>query len=356
MRKDKAPRILLTGGGTLGPVTPLLAIYEAWKKQESRATFAWIGTPTGPEKKFLAPYANIPFYPLFAPKLSRHEKWKWIFLPFAFLVSLVWAAVLVRKIKPDIIYTVGGFTSIPVFVVARFMKIPLWVHQLDVEPGLANKVMARLANRVTTTFSESAQLLPGSVCIGGMVRSLEGNADRAYAKFNLDTEKPTVLLMGGGTGAQQLNEAMVAIKEDVLPLANIIHSFGRGKMPQSVHAQFGYYPTELLTDDLADAYAASDVLIVRGGLGTLLEAVAWQKPIIMVPIEGSHQEANACVVEESSAGYILKRMTPQMLLNTIRKAFERRLEREAMARNMGNLIPLGAEEKIVAESKELLGL
>lgn len=355
MRKEKAPHILLTGGGTLGPVTPLLAIYSEWKVQESRARFSWIGTPSGPEKSFLASYEDISFYSLFAPKLSRHQKWKWVFLPFLFVGSLIWSYILLRKLRPDIMYTVGGFVSTPLYIIARFMHIPLWVHQLDVEPGLANRIMAKFSTRVTTTFQESAQSLGGE-CIGGMVRKMDGDGDRGYQRFNLDPEKPTVLLIGGGTGAMQLNDAMLAIKEDLLPLANIIHSFGRGKMPSGVRSSFGYYATELLTEDLADAYASCDSMVARGGLGTLLEAVLWQKPMIVVPIEGSHQEANARVIEEGVAGYVLARMTPQILLSSIRKIFERRLEREAMARNMANLIPLGAERKIVAESKQILGL
>jgi UDP-N-acetylglucosamine--N-acetylmuramyl-(pentapeptide) pyrophosphoryl-undecaprenol N-acetylglucosamine transferase len=355
MRKEKAPHILLTGGGTLGPVTPLLAIYDEWKRQDPRTRFSWIGTPAGPEKSFLTVYPDIAFYALFAPKLSRHQKWKWPLLPLLFLVSLIWSYIHLRNLRPDIIYTVGGYVSVPIFLIGRLMGIPLWVHQLDVEPGLANKIMAKFAVRVTTTFEESARAMRG-VCLGGMVRAMHGESEHAYAHFNLDAEKPTVLMIGGGTGATQLNDAMLAIKEDVLPLANIIHSFGRGKMPSGVHSSFGYYATELLTDDLADAYAAADVLIARGGLGTLLEAIAWKKPVLVVPIEGSHQEANARIIAEAAAGHVLTRMTPQLLLNNIRKVFERRLEREAMARNMGNLIPLGAERKIVAESKEILGI
>lgn len=355
MKKDKSPHILLTGGGTLGPVTPLLAIYDEWKREDVRTRFSWIGTANGPEKTFLASYPDIAFYSLFAPKLSRHQKWKWPFLPFLFLVSLIWSYVHLRNLRPDIMYTVGGYVSVPLFLIGRLMRIPLWVHQLDVEPGLANKIMSKFATRVTTTFEESARAVRG-VCLGGMVRTMNGESDRAYERFNLDTEKPTVLMIGGGTGATQLNDAMLAIKEEVLPLANIIHSFGRGKMPSGVQSSFGYYATELLTDDLADAYAAADLLIARGGLGTLLEAIVWQKPMLVVPIEGSHQEANARIIEEAASGYVLTRMTPQLLLNNIRKVFERRLEREAMARNMGNLIPLGAERKIVAESKEILGI
>lgn len=355
MKKEKAPHIMLTGGGTLGPVTPLLAIRDQWRKQVPTVKISWVGTPTGPEKSFLASDSAMQFYPLFAPKLSRHQKWKWPFLPFLFLVSAIWALVLLRKLRPDILYTAGGYVSVPLFLVARLMGIPTWVHQLDVEPGLANKIMARLASRISTTFEESAALL-GGVCVGGMIRHMDGDATRALEKFDLDPSKPTVFLMGGGTGAMQLNDALLAITPDLLPSVNIIHSFGKGKKPASAQSVHGYFATELLVDDLADAYAICDILIARGGLGTLLEAVAWQKPVIMVPIEGSHQEKNAHIVEESGAGIILKRMNPQMLLRAIEKMVDNRFEREAMARNMSTLVSLGAEKEIVEESINLLEL
>jgi UDP-N-acetylglucosamine--N-acetylmuramyl-(pentapeptide) pyrophosphoryl-undecaprenol N-acetylglucosamine transferase len=355
MRKDKAPHILLTGGGTLGPVTPLLAIRDEWRKRVSEVKISWIGTPTGPEKSFLSGDHAMTFYSLFAPKLSRHQKWKWPFLPFLFLASVAWAFILLRKLRPDILYTAGGYVSVPLFLVARVMGIPTWVHQLDVEPGLANKIMVRLASRISTTFEESAALL-GGVCVGGMIRQMDGDATRALEKFDLDPAKPTVFLMGGGTGAMQLNDALLAITPDLLPQVNIIHSFGKGKKPANANSKYGYFATELLVSDLADAYAVCDILIARGGLGTLLEAVAWQKPVIMVPIEGSHQEKNAQIVEESGAGVILRRMNPQMLLRAIEKMVQNRFEREAMARSMGALVSIGAEKEIVEESINLLEL
>ena len=353
MHTEKSPHILLTGGGTLGPVTPLLAIYDEWKKQHVGVRFSWIGTFTGPEQDFLASYKDIHFYKLFAPKLSRHKKWQWPFLPFLLIISCVWAFVILRKLRPSIIYTVGGYVSVPIFLVARLIGIPTWVHQLDVEPGIANKMMAKFATRVTATFSESAQRMR-AIYLGGMVRHMLGNMDRAQDYFNLDPHKPTILMIGGGTGATQLNDAMIAIKDDLLTSVNIIHSFGRGKMPSQIKSKPGYYATELLTTDLADAYATADLVVARGGLGTLLEAVWWKKPMIVIPIEGSHQEKNAQIVEEAVAGVVLRNMKPQMLLEAIRKVFERRLEREAMMHNMGDLIPLGAEEKIVEESQKIM--
>lgn len=353
MKKDKSLHIVFTGGGTLGPVTPLLAVKEAWQKSGEDIRFSWIGTLSGPEKSFLSRFSEMAFYSIFAPKLSRHQKWRWIFIPFGFLGSLIWSWILLRKLRPDILYTAGGYVSVPLFIVGRLMGIPLWVHQLDVLPGLANRVMAKFATRISTTFPNGEHML-GGVCLGGLVRSMEGSVDRGYLNFNLDPQKPTVLMLGGGTGAQRLNEAMLAIKGDLLEYVNIVHSFGRGKMPDSVQAEPGYYPTELLTDDLAHAYACADILVARGGLGTLLEAVYWQLPMIMIPIEGSHQEENARLVEESQAGLVLRGMNPQMLLNAICKFAENRLEREAMARNMSQLVNLGAEEVIVEESKQII--
>ena len=138
---NESPRILLTGGGTLGPVTPLLAVAEVWREQDTDVEFSWIGTRKGPERALVETY-RIPFFSLPAPKLSRHQKWKWPFIPLFMFWSLYRAWRLLRDIEPDVVMSAGGYVSVPAVIMARLMGMYVWVHQLDRVPGLANRIMA----------------------------------------------------------------------------------------------------------------------------------------------------------------------------------------------------------------------
>lgn len=348
---------LMTGGGTLGSVTPLLAIVAELRKRDAHTAVSWVGTPSGPER-LVVESNRIPFHALSAPKLHRYKKWTWPLVPVQLAVSVVRAFGLLRGIRPHMVLTAGAFVSVPVVLAAWVMRIPVWVHQLDVQPGIANKVMARFATRVSVTFEETAAAFPAkkTLVVGGMFRHALRQGDKAVAvaRYGFDASLPTVLVMGGGTGAAQINEAMAVIRRDITPHANVLHLVGRGKMLTALEANGDHYAAlEFLNEGIADAYAAADMVVCRSGLGTICELAALGKPAIIVPFH-AFEFPNAKALEERNAAEVVWYMTPQILGQALTRLLERPDRREELSKNIRALFALNADERIVHEVMTVL--
>jgi UDP-N-acetylglucosamine--N-acetylmuramyl-(pentapeptide) pyrophosphoryl-undecaprenol N-acetylglucosamine transferase len=247
----------MTGGGTLGPVTPLIAIAKEWQRVEPDVTVYWIGTQGGPERELVERY-NYDFRSLMVPKLSRHKWWTWpVILPMLF-VSCVKAYKMLQELQPDIVFTAGGYTSVPIVWMAKLLGIPSWVHQLDVQAGLANRLMAPVASRVSVTWEESAEYFgtEKTLVVGGMARPeiRQGSRELFLRDHKLDPNRPTVLVFGGGTGAVEINNAMKVIAREILSQMNVIHLTGKDKMTEAFQ-DFGpgYFATEFLNEDMKHA-------------------------------------------------------------------------------------------------------
>ncbi|HAL50570.1 MAG: UDP-N-acetylglucosamine-N-acetylmuramyl- (pentapeptide) pyrophosphoryl-undecaprenol N- acetylglucosamine transferase [Candidatus Uhrbacteria bacterium GW2011_GWD2_41_121] len=313
-------RILMTGGGTLGPVTPLLAIVEEWQSQEEVEVF-WIGTRKGPELALVASM-NIPFSPIVAPKFDRACWWKWWMIPIVLLIGCIESFIKLREIRPDIVFTAGGYVSVPVVIMAWALRIPVWVHQLDIVPGLANKIMAPFAHQITVTWPESLESFSQkkTTVVGGVMRHalLHGDRDQIFERYELSKDRPTLLVMGGGTGAQAINETMEAIGSDLLEDMQIIHLTGKGKMTTELENMGeGYLALEFLGLGMRDAFAMADLVVARAGMGTIIELSALRKPSIFIPLHNTDQLANARMIEDRAAGEVLWDMNPQILQQTI---------------------------------------
>ena len=350
--------ILFTGGGTLGPVTPLLAIAETWRRREPDVVLSWIGTPSGPER-ILVEGMKIDFYALSAPKLDRHRWWKLPFLPFHFAWAVIRAGLLLRQLKPSIVFTAGAYVSVPVVLVAKILRIPVWVHQLDVVPGIANKIMAPLATRVSVTWAESAVKLRRKqvLVVGAMVRKglTVGTSEIGRDRYGFDPQKPTLLVAGGGTGAAKLNDIMAAIAPEISQRMNVLHLTGKGKMLAALQ-QVGptYVALEFLADGLADAYAAAEIIVTRAGMGTIAELAALGKAAILVPLPGTHQAENALALATHEAAEVVVMLTPQTLIQAIEHLLVNPARREILAHNIRSIFPLNADERIVHEASLLL--
>lgn len=345
--------ILMSGGGTLGPVTPLLAVAAELRKRDPNVHLSWIGTPNGPER-LVVESSRIAFHALAAPKLDRYRRWTWPFMPFFMIVSCVRALRLLRALKPDAVLSAGGFVSVPVVWMAWLLRVPSWIHQLDILPLLANKLMAPFARRVSVTFEESAKAFPAkkTIAVGGMIRKQlrAGERDVALQRYGFDAALPTVLVIGGGTGAQAINDAMTVIRPDLLHHMNVLHLVGRGKLTAALEeAHPNYVALEFLNEGIADAYAAADVVVCRGGLGTIMELAALGKAAIVIPIAEPFQEANARMLEERNAADVLWYLTPQILAQALFRLIDTFDRREELAHNIRTLMPLNGDERIAHE-------
>ena len=348
----------MTGGGSLGPVTPLIAIAREWMRKNPHVHVSWIGTPKGPER-MIVEEEGFDFYALSAPKLHRHKKWTWPFIPFLFCFSLFWSFFYLQKLRPNIVFTAGGYVSIPLVLAAWVLRIPSWVHQLDATPGIANKMMAPFAKRISVTWMESFDSFSEkkTLHVGSLVRGeiFHGNKEYVFEKYALDVAKPTVFVTGGGTGAQSINEVMAAIGSDIVKHANVIHLTGIGKMNVALESiAENYVAIELLGKDIANVYDVADVVVARAGMGTILEIAALRKPAILIPLANTDQLSNAQRFEEAEAGQVIHRLNGQILKQEILHLIEDRDRQVQYQRRLGELFTPHGEVKVVEKAMEMV--
>ena len=351
-------KILMTGGGTLGPVTPLLALADALLALEPTVEISWIGTTHGPERALVESY-HFPFFTLRATKLSRHEPWKWLSIPFLLIYSFIFSCFYLRRLRPDLVFTAGGYVSVPVVLAAWLFRIPIWVHQLDLIVGLANKIMAPFSNRVSVTWEQTAESFSfkKTTIVGGVVREalFLGNKDKALETYGLKADKPILLVIGGGTGAISLNEAMEVIAGDILPIAQVIHLTGQGKLTDTLaNMGGGYVALEFLGEGMADVYAASDLVVARAGMGTITELSALGKPSILVPIQNTDQLNNAGLVQERGGAEVIWQMNPQILWQSISKLLKDEQRRQTLSRQMRRLFNSRGAQGVARAALELI--
>ncbi len=303
--------VLFAGGGTLGPVTPLLAVARKLREMRPDIGLVWVGTPDGPERA-LVEEANIPFFSIPVAKLPRYLSLSLLAFPWRWMQARRAADGLVKQIKPLAVVSVGGFTAMPVVQAAYARRVPCLTHQLDVTPGLTTKLIAGKCASVTTSFAYSTPPFGTDVLTERIPTPTRMSVDRlpertaACARLGLDPMKRVTVVMGGGTGAQALNEAVWASLDELLKHTQIIHATGAGK-GSSVHrsrATKGYRAHELI-ENMNDVYAVADLVVCRAGLGTLSEIAACSLPALVIPMPDSHQEANAHAFEQEEACIVL---------------------------------------------------
>lgn len=323
-------RVLFAGGGTMGSVTPLLAVAEALRAREPRVELRWWGTAHGPERPVVTA-AGIPFRSLPAGKLRRYWDIRNIGDPFIVLCAFMLACARLLMERPHAVVGGGGYVQVPVLWAAWVFRIPSLVHQQDVRPGLANRLVAWCAAAITVTFPETAAAMRhrSAVVVGNPVRTVILAArgitpDDARRRFGFTSERPTVLVLGGGTGAVAINTLVWAAAVELAECANIIHVTGRGKSGSEISnlkshiANFRSF--EFLTDDLPYAYAASDLVVSRAGMGTITELVALGLPAVLIPMPGTHQEENVAAMAARGAMDVWdeRDLTPPIFADRVR--------------------------------------
>ena len=294
---DASPTILCCGGGTLGPVTPLVAVARRILTVYPDARIVWAGTPDGPERAVVE--ANgWPFEAVPVAKLPRYPSIEWIRWPWRYVRAAVAARGIVARHRPSLVVGVGGYMQVPVMRAAAKVGIPCVLHQLDAEPGLANRLVARMCRSVTTSFPYAeppfgmgvawTQVPTPSRFAGSSLPARE----EACRRLGLDPSRPVVFVTGGGTGAVGLNRLVVAAKDRIVRVSQVLHLVGRGKQEAGEDGR-AYHPVEFFDEaQMHDGYAAADVVVCRGGVGTLSELAGFAKSAIVVPLPGSHQERN----------------------------------------------------------------
>lgn len=343
-------KILFSGGGTLGPVTPLLAIHDLIKDEFSDTEFFWIGTSYGPEKDLIVPY-KIPFFSIVSAKLRRYFAFSTVVDIFKCIIAFFQSLYLLIRYKPDLCISAGGFTAVPVHLAASFLRIPTWIHQQDVEISLTNKLLAPFSTCITVALEKSLELFPKNKTswIGNPVREeiLQGSISEARKLFSLNSNLPVVLVLGGGTGAQKINELVSVSLPAFQGLCQIIHITGKDKSSLSDSTFDFYHSYPFFTFEMKHAYAAAHIIVSRAGFGTLSEVAALKKPLLVIPIPG-HQEKNAEFFESEGALRVCKQNTVNSFgfVEEIRKILENTDQSKQMAQKFFDIFPRAKKENL----------
>ena len=350
---DDAKKILFAGGGTMGPVSPLFAIKDTLEERHPNLIFHWVGTKNGPEKRVVAGH-HIAYDSIITAKLHRFFSLKNLLSPFTFLIACMQAARILKKQKPDMVIAAGAFVAVPVIWMARLMNIPSHIHQLDIRPGLANRLIAPFASLITVSFEPSIKAFKAgkTVWTGAPVR--QDIAKVTTNKIHLKKDLPAVLIFGGGTGAQGINQLVQNSWEVLAEHCQVIHLYGKGKQVSINHAHYHGYA--FLRQEMAEAYAKADIVISRAGIATITELSFLKKPAIILPLPDSHQEDNATMLENAQAAVILNQnlISPQEFAMIIIQLLRDRIKKEQLAENIGTFYIPDATQKIVDKIDELL--
>lgn len=277
-------RIVFTGGGTAGHVTPNLALMPHFL--DGGWDVHYVGTADGIERRLVEPVEGVTYHSIHSGKLRRYFDVKNFTDPFRVIQGAAEANGLMRRLKPDVLFSKGGFVSVPVVYGAWMHRIPSVLHESDITPGLANKITIPLAKTICTTFPEAAKSLGAkAVYTGTPLRDMlfSGDRSRGLALAGFDGGKPVLLMMGGSTGAASVNKALREALDALLTHYDIIHICGKGNLDESLAGMPGYCQMEYASEELPDIFAATDFMLSRAGANALSEILALQKPVLLIP-------------------------------------------------------------------------
>lgn len=365
-------KIALVGGGTAGSVFPLIAVAQLLKKENHGYNFLFLGTRKGIERE-IAGKNKFDFYWVPSGKWRKHFSLKNLTDIFVTLVGFIKAFFLLRKHRPAVVFSAGSFVSVPVAYAAKLLGIKIIIHQQDVLPGLSNKLIYPIADRLTVSVPESQKFFfQGSGILkrrrggrkkikvtGNPVRDdvCKGNEARARKIFNLSADMPVLLVLGGSSGAEKMNKLVYDAVQDhnLCKYFQTIHVTGQKSIRKTLQKQ-NYHSFGFLTDQLADALKVSDIVISRAGFSTITELAACKKLSVIIPMPQSHQEVNGQYLFIKRAAAVLRQstVTPENLVAFLRKLlFEYNLQR-VLKKNIGDLLSKRATEKVAAEVLSLV--
>lgn len=324
-------RIVLTGGGTAGHVTPNIALLPRLK--ELGYEIHYIGSYDGIERKLIEQY-HIPYYGIASGKLRRYFDWKNFSDPLKVIKGYSQARSILKKLKPDVLFSKGGFVSVPVVMAAKHRKIPAIIHESDITPGLANKLAIPHAYKVCCNFPETMKYLPAekAVLTGSPIRKelLSGNRQNGLSFCHFQSGKPVILIMGGSSGSQFINETVRSILPELLKTYQVIHLCGKGNLDASHNNTVGYTQLEYANKELSDLFAATDLVISRAGANAICELLALRKPNILIPLSANasrgDQILNANSFERQGYSMVIEEeaLNPAVLLNAVQNLYKNR--------------------------------
>lgn len=324
-------RIILTGGGTAGHVTPNIALLPRLK--ELQYDIHYIGSYNGIEKELIEQF-GIPYHGISTGKLRRYFSVQNFTDPFRVVKGLGEAKRLIKILDPDVIFSKGGFVSVPVVLAGKSRHIPTIIHESDMTPGLANKLSIPSATKVCCNFPETLSHLPEGKAIltGSPIRQelLSGDKYKAREFLHFTSDKPVIMVVGGSLGATAVNNAVRSVLPELLKSFQVVHLCGKGKLDPSLEGLEGYAQFEYIKEELRHLFAITDIVISRAGANAICELLALHKPNLLVPLPANasrgDQILNAQSFERQGFSIVLQEeeLTDKTLLDAVNQLYENR--------------------------------
>lgn len=350
--KRNSKTIVFSGGGTGGSVAPLLAVIKELQKKHPDWKIVFFGRMFGIEREMVK-IEGLKYYPIFSGKLRRYFSFKNFLDIFNILVAFIQSFIYLLILRPYAVLSAGSFVSVPVAYSAYLLRIPVFSHQQDIRVGLANKLMALVSKKVSVTFSKSLDDFKSkAVLTGNPVRAefknINRNREDLLNKYNLNSDLPIIVALGGGTGAQGINDLISKSYDNLKDKVQVVHILGSRKASGIKHDNYHSY-IFLEAKKIAEVLYLSDLVISRCGLGLVTELSYLAKAAIFIPMPSSHQEDNADYIKKHEAGIILEqdRIIPEEFFKKILDILGDDELREKYQKNLYNLVPKEASKKIV---------
>jgi UDP-N-acetylglucosamine--N-acetylmuramyl-(pentapeptide) pyrophosphoryl-undecaprenol N-acetylglucosamine transferase len=352
----KKRKIIMTGGGSAGHVTPNLALIP--KLRELGYDVQYIGTKEGIERKIIEG-ENIKYHAISSGKFRRYFDIKNFSDPFKVIKGIFEAQKILKAEKPEVVFSKGGFVAVPVVLGAYLNKIPVIAHESDITPGLANKISIPYCSKICVTFPESLQNIKKGkgVLTGTPIREelLNGSRVKGLSICNFREEKPVILIIGGSLGSVKINDNIRAILDKLLGKFNVIHICGRDNIDEKLINKKGYKQFEYVSEELPHLFQAAELVISRAGANSIFELLALRKPNLLIPLSKNSsrgdQILNAASFEKSGYSMVLQEeeLNNESLKNKIEELY---LKRDEYIRNMGHSSIKNGVEKIIEVIRE----
>ena len=358
-----AKKIILTGGGTAGHVTPNLALIPKLKEQGYEILY--IGSYHGIEKELIEK-AGVAYRGISSGKLRRYFDLKNFIDPFRVVKGYFQARRIIKEFQPDVIFSKGGFVAVPVTMAARHCRVPVIAHESDMTPGLANRLSMPSCTKICCNFPETMKLLPAgkAVLSGSPIREeiLKGSRETGLSYAGFSGEKPVILVIGGSLGSVRVNQAVRSILPKLLPEFDVIHICGKGNLNENLADKKGYVQYEYVSESLKDLFAAADLMISRAGANAICEILALRKPNLLIPLGTSasrgDQILNARSFEKQGFSKVLleEELNDESLYSAVQSLYENRAQyiekmRESRQSNGVEVIIRLIEETVSAKKK-----
>jgi UDP-N-acetylglucosamine--N-acetylmuramyl-(pentapeptide) pyrophosphoryl-undecaprenol N-acetylglucosamine transferase len=278
-------KILFTGGGSAGHVTVNMALIPEFLNVNW--TVQYMGSKNGIEAQLIKQLDRVEYIGISSGKLRRYMDLENFKDPFRIVKGVFQAYQIIRKQKPDVVFSKGGFVSVPVVLGAWLNKVPVVIHESDISPGLANKISLPLAKKVCLTFEETKKHISSdkAIHVGPIIRKelKQGDADKGYKLCGFSKFKPVILIMGGSLGSRKINEVIRSNLQTLLSQYQIVHLCGKGQVDDTLNIQ-GYKQFEYIQEELANVLAMADLVISRAGSNSIFEFLALRKPMLLIPL------------------------------------------------------------------------